>query len=550
MGKVCRKSWRLGIFLGIMLLAAGFTFHATTVETQAATTGFRTVKGKTYYYQDGKKVKGWLTLNGKKYFLNTKTGVLLKGWQKSAKGPKRYFNKKTGVMYTGMKKIGGKYYYFDYKTGYSKSGFVKSSNGKVVRYFSPKNYAMVTGWVTNSKNKKWYFNKTNGLMYTGLKKIGSNYYYFDPSTGAAKSGFVTASNGNTRYFRNKYYTMATGWTKTSKGERRYFAKSNGVMCKGLKTVSGSKYYFNTSTGIAQGGWVTIDGKKYYFDPSSFKMVTGKKTIEGIIYTFNSSGVMTDSYDPSNPDGTIDYKFFDNDPKPVAQTGTKTIKNYLAGALKPVGQALYVWGGGWNDSTRYGVSAAMQKFYLQQSSSYDYNNYRDLSTTNRAKGFDCSGFVGWAAYQVMRNGNNTVVSGEIGDFYQNERKWGTWYNQNYLSKTDYKLYPGDIGYDSGHTWIILGQCTDGSAVIVHSTPQAGVQLAGTSTPAGKSDSQAVALAKKYMSRFAGYSKYNYHTSCGNYIRRGNYLRWNSNTLSDPDGYKNMTADQILKDLYGF
>ena len=33
---------------------------------------------------------------------------------------------------------------------------------------------------------------------------------------------------------------------------------------------------------------------------------------------------------------------------------KTIKNYLAGALLPVGKALYVWGGGWNDSTRKGL----------------------------------------------------------------------------------------------------------------------------------------------------------------------------------------------------
>lgn len=94
MGKVCKKSWIAAIFLGVMLFAAGFAFQASTVDAQAATTGFRTVKGKTYYYKNGKKVKGWLTLNRKKYFLNTRTGVLLKGWQRSSRGPKRYFNKK------------------------------------------------------------------------------------------------------------------------------------------------------------------------------------------------------------------------------------------------------------------------------------------------------------------------------------------------------------------------------------------------------------------------------------------------------------------------
>lgn len=547
MGKVCKKSWILGIFLGIMLFAAGFAIHATTVETQAATNGFRTVSGKTYYYKNGRRVKGWLELNGKKYFLNAKTGVLLKGWQKSSKGPKRYFDKKTGVMYTGFKKVEGTYYYFNVKTGYTVSGFIKSSNGNV-RYFNAKTYKMATGWMTNSKKQKWYFAK-NGLMYKGLKKVGKYYYYFDGTTGAAKSGFVTASNGNTRYFRGGTYRMATGWVKSSTGARRYFA-SNGIMYKGIKKMSGSYYYFNTSTGVLTSGFVTVDGNTYYFNPSTYKMVTGTKTINGGTYVFNSSGVMT-----SSPDSNVDYSVnFASDPKPVAQTGTKTIKNYLAGALQPVGQALYIWGGGWNDSTKKGVSSKWQQWYATQSSSFDYNQYRDLSAANRAKGLDCSGFVGWAAYQVMHTvsgqGNGyTVVSGDIGNYYKNTLKWGTYLNQNYLSKTSWKMQPGDIGYDDGHTWIILGQCADKSCVVVHSTPQAGCQIAGTTTPEGSYDSQAVALATKYMSRYSGYKKYSYRPSCGNYIRRGNYMRWN-NTLSDPDGYKNMTADQILLDLFGF
>ena len=143
---------------------------------------------------------------------------------------------------------------------------------------------------------------------------------------------------------------------------------------------------------------------------------------------------------------------------------------------------------------------------------------------------------------------TVVSGEIGSYYQS-MGWGSILTQANLASDDWTVYPGDVGYDSGHTWIILGQCEDKSAVIVHSTPNAGVQIAGTPTPSGAYSSQAIALAQKYMSRYPGFTKYDYHTSSGNYIRRGNYLRWNRNTLSDPDGYLNMTADQILADLFG-
>ena len=125
---------------------------------------------------------------------------------------------------------------------------------------------------------------------------------------------------------------------------------------------------------------------------------------------------------------------------------------------------------------------MTDFYNSQSSSYDYNNYRDLSTANRAKGFDCSGFVGWSAYQVMQSKSGvgsgyTVVSGEIGSYYKS-MGWGSILTQANLASDDWTVYPGDVGYDSGHTWIILGQCADKSAVIVHSTPNAGVQIAGT------------------------------------------------------------------------
>ena len=541
MKKVCRKAGLLGILLGLMLFAAGFAVHTTTVDVQAATTtGFRTVNGKTYYYKSGKKVKGWLTLGSNKYFLNTKTGVLLKGWQRSSKGSMRYFDSRTGAMYKGFKKIGGNYYYFKPSTGYTVSGFVKTSS-TVVRYFSSGSYTMATGWMKNSKGEKWYFTPSTGIMYRGLKKIGAYYYYFDGTTGAAKSGFLTAANGNVRYFRGKTYVMATGWLGSSSGKRYYFAKNTGVMYKGFKTVDGKTYYFNPKTGVVTTGWVKENGKTYYINPSTTTITTGTKLIDGKYYVFDSNGVMTGSYTDSSNSG------------PTAPTSARTLKNYLAGALQPVGRALYVWGGGWTDSTRKGVSPTWVSWYNSQTSSYNYNNDRDLTTANRIKGLDCSGFVGWASYQVMHTksgegGGYTVVSGDIGSYYQNTLKWGRIVNQNYLSQTKWKMQPGDIGYDSGHTWIVLGQCSDKSAVIVHSTPQAGCQIAGTCTPDGDYDSQAVALAKTYMSRYKGYTKYEYHPSCGNYIRRGNYLRWYSSTLSDPDGYKNKTAAQILADLY--
>lgn len=553
MEKSSRKTWLFGVFLVLMLFAAGFTFTTTTVETQAATTtGFEKVGNSIYYYKNGKKVTGWICIAGKKYYMDpNKGGAATTGWTKSRSGYLRYYDRSTGALSTGFTKADGKWYYFDRSTGFSKSGFIKMGTG--YRYFYPSKFYAATGWVTNTSKTKTYYFKTNGYMVTGLVKIGSDYYYFD-SKGVMQKGLVTAG-GYTRYFNTSTGKMVSStWIKDSSGQVRYFSK-NGSILKGLQTVSpgynsssSGTYWFNYQ-GVAAKGWVTVNGSKYYFDSSTYKAVTGTVVIGGKTMQFDSSGKYqkTVTINTSNS-SSVNYAYFSNDPKPVSQTGTKTLKNYLAGALKPVGQALYVWGGGWTDSTRVGVSSTMQKWYLTQSSSYNYKNYMDLTTANRVKGFDCSGFVGWAAYQTLRR-DSTVYSGDIGNLYKN-RGWGTIVNQNYLSQTDYKLCAGDVGYNPDHTWIVLGQCSDKSAVIVHSTPQAGVQISGTTTPSGNYDSQAVSLATKYMSKYAGYKKYDYHTSSGKYILRGSYLRWNTSTLSDPDGFRNMTADKILKALFGF
>ena len=112
---------------------------------------------------------------------------------------------------------------------------------------------------------------------------------------------------------------------------------------------------------------------------------------------------------------------------------------------------------------------------------------------------------------------TDVSGNLGSLYSG-KGMGTVVSQAQLASSNWKLYPGDIGYNSGHTWIVLGQCSDKSVVILHCTPNAGVQISGTPTPSGTYGSQAIKLAETYMSRYPGASKYDYHESSGNYIRK--------------------------------
>lgn len=534
MKKVLKKLRIVCLLLMLAAVTVGVTAVANPTQVEAATKkGFQKINGKQYYIlQSGAKAKGWLTLKQdgkqKKYYFDTKTGVQKKGWQ-TINGGRYYFG--SGNLNKCRQQD------LNMAVGWRKDGQGKK------RYFTASG-RMVTGWYTLS-GKKYYFDKKTGIMKTGWLYEGKYKYYFNTKTGIMASDVMLKDTKKniTRYF-NKSGRMATGWKTFSSQKKCYFNSApksdrDGAMVHGFKKINGKTYYFLSTDGRKHTGWLTIKstGDKYYLNPKNggVRVENTEMEIDGKTYVFNKEGVSS-------------LKGYDN-PDTERPTGNRTIKNYLAGALQPVGQALYVWGGGWNDATRKGVSPVWKQWYNSQDSSYDYKYHK----FEREKGLDCSGFVGWAAYQVMHSKSGegsgyTVVASEVCEEYASNG-WGKLISKAELKKSGYHLQAGDVGCNLGHTWIVLGQCADKSAVIVHSTPNAGCQISGTTTPDGDSNSQAVALARKYMSRYPGYNKFNYHPSSGNYLNScTGYFRWNSNTLSDPEGYRNKTADQILADLF--
>lgn len=276
MAKVWWKScvWKC-VFI-LVAVAAFFIAASVSVKTaEAAAKGFTTVNGKTFYIdEDGTKHKGWLLLNGKRYYFNKTTGVQLKGWGKDSQGRKmRYFTKGQGYMVTGfLTDSAGHTRYFDKNTGILARGWMTDSKGYKY-YFTSGEGVMATGWLTNSKGQIRYFSKANGRMLVG---------------------FQQASNGNIRYFNESTGIMETGLKKID-GYIYYFAKSNGVMYqKGFGTVGSNKYYFDPDTGRAQIGWLTLDGKKYYFSNTGVMYVSTSATIDGQLYVFDENGVATES----------------------------------------------------------------------------------------------------------------------------------------------------------------------------------------------------------------------------------------------------------------
>ena len=219
--------WKVWIL--VLMLCAGGIFLGTSTQVQAATAGFKTINGKTYYIKkDGTKQKGWLTLNGRKYYFNKTTGVQVKGWTKDSKG-KRYFTSKSG--------------------------------------------AMVTGWLKDSKGNQRYFNPSTGYMATKwLTLDGKKYYFYSTSGIAAKMKFLVDSKGVKRYFTSKCY-MATKFVSFRAG-KRYFKQDTGQMLTGLRNIAGKYYYFDTSGLLKKSTTVTVNGTTYTIDSNG--VATPKK----------------------------------------------------------------------------------------------------------------------------------------------------------------------------------------------------------------------------------------------------------------------------------
>ena len=252
------RQWMKGLMLVCLLLAGCAFFSHSATEVQAATAGFKTVGGKTYYIKsDGSKQKGWLTLGKYKYYFNKTTGVQVKGWL--------------------------------------------NVNGQKTYYFTSQKGAMVTGWLTDSRKRKRYFNPKTGKLTRGwMKNSKGKKYYFTSGEGIMATGWLKNSKGQKRYFHSTSGVMATGWLKnTSKNISYYFDPETGYMTTGWRRISGKKYYFSTSNGSMATGLKTIDGKKYYFKTDGSMAVSTTVTVSGVTYIISSTAVATVKTSHSN-----------------------------------------------------------------------------------------------------------------------------------------------------------------------------------------------------------------------------------------------------------
>ncbi len=243
-------------------------------------------------------------------------------------------------------------------------------------------------------------------------------------------------------------------------------------------------------------------------------------------------------------------------------GLKTLKNFLATALMPVGTTLYVYGGGWNwqddgaslQATTLGLPESWVQFFQSQDESYRYRSdaaaasYFPTGGWNQYyyAGADCSGYLGWAVYNTLE-----TQSGLAGYVGPSTNMAGSLADRGLGALVSDKMLPGDILSMNGHVYISLGTCPDGSVLILHATPAttggAGVQLSAIGS--GK-NCQAYALANQYMNQFYPQwaKRYGHQVLCfspGSYAPKTQF-RWS--ILNDPEGLAAMAPEQILNILF--
>ncbi|MCR5056188.1 MAG: tyrosine-protein phosphatase [Clostridia bacterium] len=272
-------------------------------------------------------------------------------------------------------------------------------------------------------------------------------------------------------------------------------------------------------------------------------------------------------------------------------GLKTLGNFLKTALEPVGTTLYVYGGGWDwqdegasvQARSIGVSPDWVRFFNANDENYTFKEKNgdpelaDPTTSYYAyggyneyyyAGLDCSGYLGWVIYNTMETESlkDGYVGGSTGFAKRLYGKgWGIWTQDIAFpdGKNGYEMKPGDIMSINGHVWTSLGTCSDGSVVLVHSSPSksrtgqpgAGVMISaiGTST-----DCEAYVLADKYMAKYypEWYERYPiylcspevYFTFTGKNAGRFSWDVSDSGILKDPDGVQKMTPEEVLKFLF--
>jgi len=240
--------------------------------------------------------------------------------------------------------------------------------------------------------------------------------------------------------------------------------------------------------------------------------------------------------------------------PAGYASDASVKKLLQNAIKPIGSTMFVYGGGWNsDDTGADKSAVTMRlssewkvFVDKQDGSYHYRNISE-----RSKGLDSSGYIGWVLYNTLRTqsgGDGFVMKADAYDEKLSSLGLG-----KRTPKEDVTVRrPGDImcSESDGFAYIVVGPCSDGSLVVACASPP-GVRLCGTPSANGNADSEAVILVEQVMNDRYGNWYQRYPDCSKGYSYLTNYDKFSPDTskvIKDNEGLRFMNAQEVINLLF--
>ncbi|XZK30568.1 L,D-transpeptidase family protein [Clostridium perfringens] len=276
-------------------------------------TGWLSLGGKRYYLndQDGNMVIGALAIEGKQYYFNS-NGELIKktGWLKGKNletgGICWYYFDEEGNLQKGFKNIDGVNYYFT-ENGFMATGVQnvkqKDGNYKLMLFSENGKFIDKAGWYEvkdSSNDSSWYYINSDYTLATGLKEINNKLYYFDPDSGmmiSNKLQEVVMKDGSKKdyYFNNNGVALINneGWQSQKENNKimwQYLKNEQPV--SGLQEINGKTYYFNENTSYMETGVVDTGKGIYLFDDNGAKVnKTGWIQDKGHWYYLNNDSTV-------------------------------------------------------------------------------------------------------------------------------------------------------------------------------------------------------------------------------------------------------------------